>query len=63
MNKYYILILAILQILVGVLSSIYLIQVLLGTPVTESIILAIGNACFGFTLGYKNIIKFKKLNR
>lgn len=63
MSKYHILVLAILQILAGILSSVYLIKVLLGTPITISPILIIANAYFGLTLGYKNIIKFKRLNK
>ena len=63
MNKYGTIILAILQILVGILACIYLIKVLLGSPVTMSPIIAILTAFLGLTLGYKNVIKFKGLNK
>lgn len=59
MNKVYLGILSVLQILVGVLSSIYLIKVLLGASITMSLWIAIPVAILGLTLGVGNIIKLK----
>ena len=63
MNKYYTIILAILQLFVGILAFIYLIKVLLGGSVTMSPTIAILLALFGLVLGYKNVIKFKRPNK
>lgn len=59
MNKVYLGILSVLQILVGVLSSIYLIKVLLGASITMSLWITIPVAILGLTLGVGNIIKLK----
>ena len=63
MNKYYTIILAILQIFVSILAFIYLIKVLLGEPVTMSPTITILLALLGLVLGCKNAIKFKRLNK
>ena len=60
MNKVYLGILSVLQMLVGVLASVYLINVLLGEDVTMSLWIAIPAAILGLTLGVGNIIKLKK---
>ena len=59
MNKVYLRVLSFLQILVGVLASIYLIKVLLGEAITMSLWIAIPAAILGITLGVGNIIKLK----
>ena len=61
MNKVYLGILSVLQMLVGVLASIYLINVLLGEDVTMSLWIAIPAAILGICLGVGNVIKLKKL--
>jgi len=61
MNKVYLGILSVLQILVGVLASIYLIKVLLGASITMSLWIAIPAAILGISLGIGNVIKLKKL--
>ena len=63
MNKYYTIILATLQIMVGVFASIYLIKVLIGSAITTSPILALFAGCLGFTLGCKNLINLKNQNK
>ena len=63
MNKYYTIILAILQIFVSILAFIYLIKDLLGEPVTMSPTITILLALLGLVLGCKNAIKFKRLNK
>ena len=60
MNKVYLRVLSFLQILVGVLASIYLIKVLLGEAITMSLWIAIPAAILGLTLGIANIVKLKK---
>ena len=60
MNKVYLGILSVLQILVGVLASIYLIKVMLGASITMSLWIAIPAAILGLTLGIANIVKLKK---
>ena len=60
MNKIYLGILSVLQILVGVLASIYLIKVLLGASNIMSLWIAIPAAILGLTLGIANIVKLKK---
>ena len=60
MNKVYLGILFVLQILVGVLASIYLIKVMLGASITMSLWIAIPAAILGLTLGIANIVKLKK---
>ena len=60
MNKIYLGILSVLQILVGVLASIYLIKVMLGASITMSLWIAIPAAILGLTLGSANIVKLKK---
>ena len=60
MNKIYLGILSVLQILVGVLASIYLIKVMLGASITMSLWITIPAAILGFTLGIANIVKLKK---
>ena len=60
MNKVYLRVLSFLQILVGVLASIYLIKVLLGEAITMSLWIAIPAAILGFILGIANIVKLKK---
>ena len=59
MNKIYLGILSVLQMLVGVLASIYLIKVLLGESITMSLWIAIPAAILGITLGVGNVIKLK----
>ena len=59
MNKVYLRVLSFLQILVGVLASIYLIKVLLGEAITMSLWIAIPAAILGLTLGVGNVIKLK----
>ena len=59
MNKVYLRVLSFLQILVGVLASIYLIKVLLGEAITMSLWIAIPASILGFTLGVGNVIKLK----
>lgn len=59
MNKVYLRVLSFLQILVGVLASIYLIKVLLGEAITMSLWIAIPAAILGITLGVGNVIKLK----
>lgn len=63
MNKYYTIILAILQIFVSIMAFIYLIKVLLGEPVTMSPTITILLALLGLVLGCKNAMKFKRLNK
>ena len=60
MNKVYLGILSVLQILVGVLASIYLIKIMLGASITMSLWIAIPAAILGLTLGIANIVKLKK---
>lgn len=60
MNKIYLRIIAALQIFVGVLASIYLMKVLLGSSITMSLWIAIPSAILGITLGVGNIVKLKK---
>lgn len=59
MNKIYLGIIAALQILVGVLATIYLIKVMLGASITMSLWIAIPAAVLGLTLGVGNVIKLK----
>ena len=59
MNKLYLGIIAALQILVGVLASIYLIKVMLGASITMSLWIAIPAAILGLILGIGNINKLK----
>lgn len=60
MNKIYLGILSVLQMIVGVLASIYLIKVMLGASITMSLWIAIPAAILGLTLGIANIVKLKK---
>ena len=60
MNKIYLGILSVLQMMVGVLASVYLIKVLLGEAITMSLWIAIPAAILGLTLGIANIVKLKK---
>lgn len=60
MNRVYLGILSALQMIVGVLASIYLIKVLFGETITMSLWIAIPAAILGLTLGIGNIIKLKK---
>jgi len=60
MNRVYLGILSALQMIVGVLASIYLIKVLLGETITMSFWIAMPAAFLGLTLGVGNIIKLKK---
>ena len=60
MNKVYLGILSVLQMIVGVLASIYLIKVMLGASITMSLWIAIPAAILGLTLGIANIVKLKK---
>ena len=59
MNKVYLRVLSFLQILVGVLATIYLIKVMLGANITMSLWIAIPAAILGFTLGVGNVIKLR----
>lgn len=59
MKKVYHGIIAALQILVGVLATIYLIKFLLGESITMSLWIAIPAAILGITLGVGNVIKLK----
>lgn len=59
MNKIYLGIIAALQILVGVLATIYLIKVMLGASITMSLWIAIPAVILGVTLGVANVIKLK----
>ena len=61
MNKIYLGILSVMQMIVGVLASVYLIKVLLGGDVTMSLWIAIPAAILGICLGVGNVIKLKKL--
>ena len=60
MNKIYLGIIAALQMIVGVLASVYLVKVLLGETITMSLWIAIPAAILGFILGVGNIVKLKK---
>jgi len=60
MNRVYLGILSALQMIVGVLASIYLIMVLFGETITMLLWIAIPAAILGLTLGVGNIIKLKK---
>ena len=60
MNKMYLVILSALQLIVGVLASVYLIKVLLGVTITMSLWIAIPSAVLGLVLGIGNVIKLKK---
>lgn len=59
MNKIYLGIIAALQMIVGVLASIYLVKVLLGATITMSLWIAIPAAILGLILGIGNINKLK----
>ena len=59
MNKVYLRVLSFLQILVGVLATIYLVKVILGASITMSLWIAIPAAILGLTLGVGNVIKLK----
>ena len=60
MNKIYLGIIAALQMIVGVLASVYLVKVLLGETITMSLWIAIPAAILGLALGIGNIVKLKK---
>ncbi len=60
MKKPYTVVLAALQLLVGVTGSVYLAKVVLGAPITMSLFVAIPLTAMGLLLGVKNIIRLRK---
>lgn len=61
MNKTYIAVLGLVQLIVGILATVLVVKVLLGGSSSISMLIAIPIAIRGIQLGVKNMIKLKSM--